>query len=544
MTIRFASAVRQHRSDRLDDAEKLYRAVLTGNPKHIGALQNLGLVGLQTNRPLVAVEAYGAALALDERKPDWHCNLALALRALGRLDDAVRHCRQAIELAPGRVDAHLTLANILAQQGRSGEAAVSYRQALALKPDIVEARHNLAVALMAQGQFEEALAHFQQALALNPNLTEARLNIGNLCLARGRFAEAVTHYERGLASNANFPKAQHSLGLALAKLGRFAEAIPRFEQAITLRPDFGDAVCDLARTLFNLGRAEEALRVLVRAIDQHGAPEAKGLFVQFLREHRGPMHVDDLPGLLVRALSEPWARPSKVGLVAAPLLRNDVSLRGPIARAASAWPRRLPAPELWGESGLAAMLGHRLLGTLLRTALVCDVALERFLTNVRCALLDAALTAGVSVGQDEQVRDAQILEFACALAQQCFLNEYVYACTDEELGRVHRLRNSLTLAISSGAAIPALQLAAVASYVPLHTLPGAAGLPDRTWPAAVTRLLDCQVREPLEERQLSAIDPGDDRDRGRGIGRGAPAIRGEPLSALGEMRAGGQAAQA
>ena len=255
-----------------------------------------------------------------------------------------------------------------------------YRRALALKPDAVEAHHDLGVALLAQGQFEQALAHFQQALTLDPNLAQALLNIGNLFLAQGRFVEAEPHSTQ-TAINADFPKGQHRLGLALAMQGKLAEAVPRFERAVALKADFSEASNDLARTLHNLDRTDEALRALARAIACNGTAETKGLFVQLPRDCPTNPQVDNLQRLLVQALSEPWARPGKVGLVAAPLIKNDATLRRYIAHAATAWPRRLSGTEPWDGTGLAALAEHRLLGSLLQSAPVCDVALERFLTK-------------------------------------------------------------------------------------------------------------------------------------------------------------------
>ena len=531
----FAIAVQQHRAGHLAKAETLYRAVLARNPKHIGAWHNLGLLGMQTNRPVVAIEGYAAALELDDRKPDWHSRLALAQRVLGRLDDAIEHFRRAIELEPERVETHLNLAGVLAQRGKADEAVACYRRALALKPDAVEAHHDLGVALLTQGQFDQALAHFQQALTLDPNLAQAHLNIGNLFLAQGRFVEAEPHYQRGLAINADFPKAQHSLGLALAMQGKLAEAVPRFERAVALKADFSEASNDLARTLYNLDRTDEALRALARAIACNGTAETKGLFVQFLRDRRTIPQVDDLQRLLVQALSEPWARPGKVGLVAAPLIKNDATLRRYIARAATAWPRRLSGTELWDETGLAALSEHRLLGSLLKSAPVCDVALERFLTNVRFALLEMA-TTGTATAVEEKA-----LDFCCSLAQQCFLNEYVYVCTDEESDRARSLHASLTDAIASDAAVPALRLAVAACYSPLHSFPRVAALLEPKLAQGCDRLAAAAGAGTRGRAAIAAINPGVDADRGRRVGRGAAPIRGKPISALGEVRAPGTA---
>ena len=52
-----------------------------------------------------------------------------------------------------------------------------------------------------------------------------------------------------------------------------------------------------------------------------------------------------------------------------------------------------------------------------------------------------------------------------------------------------------------------LWLVAVAAYLPLHSLPGAEALLDRSWSPAVAALLTQQVREPLEERLARSFIP-------------------------------------
>jgi SAM-dependent methyltransferase len=97
--------------------------------------------------------------------------------------------------------------------------------------------------------------------------------------------------------------------------------------------------------------------------------------------------------------------------------------------------------------------------------------------------------------------------FFCALAQQCFINEYVFAHTDVEIKQAHRLRVRLIEALSSGTSIHELCLAAVAAYFPLADLPVADLILSRPWSAPVVALVARQVRERQEERQLQASVP-------------------------------------
>ncbi len=190
-------------------------------------------------------------------------------------------------------------------------------------------------------------------------------------------------------------------------------------------------------------------------------------------------------------------------------------------RANRAWPNRPPLDSLLAGAGLPAIAADPLLLTILRSSPARDVALERVLSALRAALLEQAAAAAPA--------DDTTLTFMCALAQQCFINEYVFATTPAEDGHVEQLT-------AKRHEISPAQLAALAMYMPLHTLPDAQGVLDRAWPAPVDEVVTQQWREPLAERALRSAIAAPDGDRRRGLVARATAIRGEPLSALGACR--------
>jgi 2-polyprenyl-3-methyl-5-hydroxy-6-metoxy-1,4-benzoquinol methylase len=96
----------------------------------------------------------------------------------------------------------------------------------------------------------------------------------------------------------------------------------------------------------------------------------------------------------------------------------------------------------------------------------------------------------------------QQIAFTCALARQCFINEYVFAVTPQENEDLSLVRDMIASALASGAAIGPMQLAAFAMYVPLHAIPSAAALLERKWTPAVDDLLNQQMRDHLRERAL------------------------------------------
>jgi len=169
-----------------------------------------------------------------------------------------------------------------------------------------------------------------------------------------------------------------------------------------------------------------------------------------------------------------------------------------LRRTVAAWPKRATINQLLGSAGLAAIATDPLLLCVLQSTPVRDVALERLLTSLRLSLLEAATD-----GKTDEVA----LGFCCALAKQCFINEYVFATTPAEEAQVERLKAALGDASATGPTILPISLTAIAMYQPLHALPDAHVLLDRSWPLVVDDVLTQQLREPWQERLLRSSIP-------------------------------------
>ena len=423
-------------------------------------------------------------------------------RLIGRLDEAVSHYRRALALAPDLVGAHTNLGNALVALGRLDEALIHSRRAIELDPTLAEAHVNLGTALLQQGNLDAAATQLERAISIDPNFADAFCNLGNVLLAQGRLDEAAQHYVRAIDLQPDLAGAHNNLGIVLAARGRFEEAGRRFQAALACKPDFIDAYRNLARVFLSLGQSDNALGAVRRALAVAETREIKSLFVQCAKALAVPPDVEDFRALLIRALSEPWGRPHDLAAVAAGAIKQDLALRACIRRVLAHWPRRLPAGELLGPDGLAAISGNRLLQCLLEAAPVADIDLERLLTSLRSAMLETAAGADASFVADESAS-----RFACALARQCFLNEQVFTLVETERRQAEQLRDAVSAALAAGAPISEIQLTAVAAYFPLQSLPGVQSLLERTWSPAVTAVLVQQVREPIEERRLRASLP-------------------------------------
>jgi tetratricopeptide (TPR) repeat protein/SAM-dependent methyltransferase len=487
---------------RLDEAVARLQRALALRPNFAEAHNNLGSVLKRQGKLDEAVARYQRALALKPNYAEAHYNLGNALQDQDRLDEAVTQYQRALVCKPDYAEAHNNLGNVLKKQGKLEDAVARYQQALALKPDFAEAHNNLGNALLDQAKAEEAVAHYRRALALNPGHAEAHNNLGNALKEQGQFDEAVVQYRRALALKPGFAEAHNNLGTALQDQGRLAEAIAQYRRALALNPGYAEAHGNLGKALMERGDLTQALGALQRSIEIGESENAKVLFVQCVRSLNFIPHGVDLRENLIRALSEPWGRPIDLARFAGNLVKLNCATSTCISRGTRAWPKRLPAQELFSQSEFAEVCNDQLFRGLLESTPVCDIELERFLTALRFTLLEAA-----SAGFDSHQVEESALGCFCALAQQCFINEYIFAYTDHEIEKAQRLRSLLVEALASGTSIPELWLVAVAAYFPLASLPLAELIPERPWSPPVAALVARQLREGQEERQLQASVP-------------------------------------
>lgn len=450
----FKAAVAAHQQGRLAEAEGLYRRLLRAEPEHAGALHYLGVVALQRGEAAQAADLIGRSLARRERNAEGHYHLGLALAALGRFAETLAHNERAVALQPGYAEAHMNRGNALKALGRLAAAEGAYARTIALAPAFAE-------------------AHF---------------NLGNVLGDLGRLDEALAAYERALQVRPAYPEALNNSAAALLMRGRTAEALARYRQALGLRPDFTEAMVGQALALLAAEDHFGALALVTRALAVRPSDEARHVFLGLARALNACPDIPRLREVLATAIAEAWARPRLFARFAGVVLGAS----GPVADLVNR-----AQDELLTPAALETLASDPLLRALMDATSVADLRLERMLTAARRRLL-----ALRDDGDTEQV-----LDFACALARQCFINEYVFAETDEESAEVAALSEALAAACGADAPVAPLRVALVAAYRPLAGIPDSARLVARAWPDPVERLLTQQVREPLAEARLRESIP-------------------------------------
>ncbi len=477
-----AAAFDANRAGRPDEAERLCREVLAADPRNADALHLLGTLARQFGRSDIAVDLIGQAIGVDRKVAPYHSSLGNALCDLRRPADAAASYRAALRLKPDLIEAQNGLGNALKDMGRLDEAAAAYAAAIGIRPELAALHYNLGNTLRDLGRLDEAVAAQREAIRLKPDFAEAHSNLGNALRDMGRLDEALVAYGAALGFKPDAAEIHNNLGGTLKDRGRFDDAVASYKEAIRLRPDYAEAYNNLGTALYESGNPQDGLSCCAQSLKLKETPQGKSSFVECLMALQPPVIPDAHAEMALRALSENWSRPGKLAPVVVGTIAKNLGSSGLLDGA---------VPD---DGAIARLAGEKLLVCLMRLVPINDAALERLLTACRAALVRRA--AGELA--------PPVLDFLCALADQCFLNQYVFAETDDERAQAGRLRATVEAALAEDRPVDAASLMALACHVPLHALADAAKLPALQWPAPVQATLAAQVAEPLHERQLQA----------------------------------------
>ncbi|WP_165873554.1 tetratricopeptide repeat protein [Parasulfuritortus cantonensis] len=259
-------ALAEHRQGRLEEAKRLYEAVLKVQPGNADVLHLLGVVAAQGGDHRLAVSLMDRAIAANPDNAAFHSNRGNALKDLGRLDEALAAYERAVALKPDYADALSNRGNVLLDLGRFDAALASYDQAVALAPGHAKAHSNRAAALLGLGRAELALASCDRAIACQPDYAEAYFNRANALVRLGRLDEALAAYAGALARKPDYAQAHCNRGNVLLDLERPDEALASYDRAIAVRPGYAEAYSNRGVALNDLGRPDEALASYDKAI--------------------------------------------------------------------------------------------------------------------------------------------------------------------------------------------------------------------------------------------------------------------------------------
>jgi predicted O-linked N-acetylglucosamine transferase (SPINDLY family) len=233
-------------------AERAFAGMLDASPGDGAALLSLGWAALAAGDAVRAESPLREAVARHPGlAPAW-MNLAIALAAQQRLDEAFACAKTAIERAPESVASCQVFAAVAIQSGNAQAAIPVCRAALARSPGNPTLIAALADALKGAGARPEALALLAPLVADPRAPAEILVSYGAWCVESARFPEAIECLERAVAAGAANPRAWDNLGTAYAMTEQVERAATAFARATEIDPRLSPALCHLAEALRKL----------------------------------------------------------------------------------------------------------------------------------------------------------------------------------------------------------------------------------------------------------------------------------------------------
>ena len=160
------TAIEEHQKGKLDEAEMLYREVLSTEPKQSNANHNLGLILTSKDKIEEALILLKVATEVNPNIEQYWITYIHALIKQNRLEEAETICKKIIPQQPESIRLHFSLGVVLYILDKLHEAEASYRKVIELKPDHIEAHNNLGTILQNNGQLEDANDIFNKSLQL------------------------------------------------------------------------------------------------------------------------------------------------------------------------------------------------------------------------------------------------------------------------------------------------------------------------------------------------------------------------------------------
>lgn len=189
-----------------------------------------------------------------------------ALGNLGRYEEEIKCCDEAIWIDPRYNNAWYNKGVALGNLGRYEEAIKCYDKAIGINLKDAEAWGNKCNALLNLGRYEESIECCNKAIQINPGDEKDWSNKGSVLVNLGRYKEAVDCYNKAIQINPRLAETWHNKGVALGKLERFEEQIRCFDEAIRINPGIAGPWFGKGGALLFLSRPEEAIKCLDEAI--------------------------------------------------------------------------------------------------------------------------------------------------------------------------------------------------------------------------------------------------------------------------------------
>lgn len=161
-------AINLHKMGALNEAESIYRKILTEYPQHADANHLIGVCCYAKKDFQSAMAFISAGLRESPHNAEFMHNLALVYKDSNRPEEAKKLLKSAIKENASYSSAYNSLGSIYLQEGNVANSVVQFKKAVKLDPGSQDAIYNLSQANIKSKDYEKAIPLLASLHKLNP----------------------------------------------------------------------------------------------------------------------------------------------------------------------------------------------------------------------------------------------------------------------------------------------------------------------------------------------------------------------------------------
>ena len=284
--------IEAHKAGQLQEADRLYTAILKTQPKHPDANHNMGVLAVGVGKVEQALPFFKTALEANPGTAQFWLSYIDALIKLEQLADAKVVLDQA-KSKGAKGNSFEKLEQQLQEAGKEPLAASKTpAEATPQQPNILDSLKldqaiSLAKKKAKEGSPEEARRVYQDILTKFPKNKRASEELTGLAgkssaktynapkdklqslLVLYNKGQLVLVVEQAKALTKQYPEAfdvWHLMALAAAQIGQLDQAIFAFNKVIAIKPDYAEAFNNMGLALQKQGKLQEAIEAYNKAL--------------------------------------------------------------------------------------------------------------------------------------------------------------------------------------------------------------------------------------------------------------------------------------
>jgi tetratricopeptide (TPR) repeat protein len=321
--------IEAHKAGQVQEADRLYTAILKAQQKHPDANHNMGVLAIDVGKVQEALSFFKTALEANPSTAQYWLSYIDTLIKVDQLADAQAVLDQAkskgakgdafdqleqrlkvpdealtktvidgddVEedqpniLDTLTLDQAIKLAKKKAKEGSSEDAKRIYQDIRVKFPKNKRASDGLKalaggrvgkaiqssvptidqqqslINLYSEGQFQKALEQVSVLLQQFPNSSFLYNISGAVYMGLGQLDASVDAYNKAVAIKPEYAEAYNNMGVALKDHGKLEEAIEAFNKALAIKPDYAEAHSNMGNGLREQGKLEEAIEAYNKAV--------------------------------------------------------------------------------------------------------------------------------------------------------------------------------------------------------------------------------------------------------------------------------------